>query len=268
MSAARELLRALDARAPVEMSVLVLAAHPDDETIGMGASLGLCRDLTIVHLTDGAPRGGVDARAAGFANTHDYAAARRAELAAALRVGDVRGRLDELGAADQHAAFEMHRLTDTMADLLRRLRPACVITHAYEGGHPDHDTACLVARLACHAREEPPGLLEMTGYFANPTGEMIVGGFLGEPAALVATLTEEERARREAMLDCFVSQRATLARFRGMESECFRLSPPYDFGAAPNPGTLWYERFDWGITGGQWRALALEALDACLGSPS
>lgn len=265
MSAARELLRALDARAPVEMRVLVLAAHPDDETIGMGASLALCRDLTIVHVTDGAPRDGADARSVGFATTQEYAAARRAELAAALRAGEVRARMEQLGVADQRAAFEMSRLIDWLADLLRRVRPACVVTHAYEGGHPDHDTACLVARLACHAQQETPGLLEMTGYFANPTGEMIVGGFLGEPAALVATLTEEERARREAMLDCFVSQRATLAPFRGAETECFRLSPPYDFGAAPNPGRLWYERFDWGITGEQWRGLAREALDACLG---
>lgn len=265
MSAARELLRALDARAPVEMPVLVLAAHPDDETIGMGASLGLCRDLTIVHVTDGAPSDGADVRRAGFASPQEYAAARRAELTAALRVGEARARLEELGAPDQRAAFEMRGLVDRLADLLRRLRPASVVTHAYEGGHPDHDTACLVARLACHAQEEPPGLLEMTGYFANPTGEMIVGGFLGEPAALVATLTEEERARREAMLDCFVTQRATLVPFRGAETECFRLSPPYDFGAAPNPGTLWYERYDWGITGAQWRALAREALDACLG---
>ncbi len=265
MSAAREVLRALDARAPVEMPILVVAAHPDDEAIGMGASLGLCRDLTIAHLTDGAPRDGADARAAGFVTTQDYAAARRAELAAALRAGGVQARLTELGVPDQRAAFEMRRLAEGLATLLRRLRPACIVTHAYEGGHPDHDTACLVARLACHAQEEPPGLLEMTGYFANPTGEMIVGGFLGEPAALVATLNPEERARREAMLDCFVSQRATLAPFRGMEAECFRLSPPYDFSAAPNPGTLWYERYDWGITGETWRTLAVEALAACLG---
>jgi len=147
--------------------------------------------------------------------------------------------------------------------LLDRFGPACVGTHADEGGHPDHDTAGRGARLACGALDKPPALLEMAGYFANVTGEMIVGGFLGEPAALVATLTPAERARREAMLDCFTTQQATLAPFRGMEAESFRLAPPTDFTEAPNPGPLWYERYGWGIDGARWRALARQARMAC-----
>jgi N-acetylglucosamine malate deacetylase 2 len=263
VSAAREILRALDARAPIDTPVLVLAAHPDDETIGAGASLSLFRTLLIAHLTDGAPRDLRDARAAGFTDAAGYAAARRAELQAALRAGDVTAELMELGAPDQQAALSMPALVAAVRTLLARFRPECVLTHAYEGGHPDHDTACLVARLACHTLDPPPALLEMSGYFANVTGEMIVGGFLGEPAALVATLTEADRVRREAMLDCFVTQRATLAPFRGMEHEAFRLSPPCDFSVAPNPGRLWYERYDWGIDGARWRTLAAQAMAAC-----
>ena len=262
MSAAREILRALDAREPVEAPVLVLAAHPDDETIGAGASLALLRTLMIVHLTDGAPRDLRDARAAGFTDAAGYAAARREELRAALRAGAVTAELAELGAPDREAAVRMAELVVALKAVLQRFAPACVITHAYEGGHPDHDTACLVARLACAALEEPPALLEMAGYFANLTGEMIVGGFLGEPAALVATLTPAESARREAMLDCFRTQQATLAPFRGMETESFRLAPPTDFTAAPNPGPFWYERHGWDIDGARWRALARVACAA------
>ncbi len=263
MSAAREILRALDAREPVEAPVLVLAAHPDDETIGAGASLALFRKLLIVHLTDGAPRDLRDARAAGFPDAATYAAARRDELRAALRAGQVAAELAELDAPDQEAALLMPDLVASLRAVLQRFAPACVITHAYEGGHPDHDTACLVARLACRALNQPPALLEMAGYFANVTGEMIVGGFLGEPAALVVTLSPAERARREAMLDCFTTQQATLAPFRGMETEAFRLAPPTDFGEAPNPGPLWYERYGWSIDGARWRALARQAQAGC-----
>ena len=263
MSAARDILRALDAREPIDVPVLVLAAHPDDETIGAGASLSLFRKLLIVHLTDGAPRDLRDARTAGFDDAASYAAARREELRAALRAGQVAAELVELGAPDREAASMMPRLVALLRDALRRFTPACVITHAYEGGHPDHDTACLVVRLACATLEPPPALLEMTGYFANVTGEMIVGGFLGEPAALVASLTRSERARREAMLDCFATQQATLAPFRGIETEAFRLAPPIDFGAPPNPGPLWYERYGWDIDGARWRALAREARATC-----
>jgi LmbE family N-acetylglucosaminyl deacetylase len=263
VSAARDILRALDAREMIEAPVLVLAAHPDDETIGAGASLTLFRKLLIVHLTDGAPRDLRDARAAGFANAATYATARREELRAALRAGEVAADLVEFGAPDQEAALRMPELVRSLRNLLQRFAPACVITHAYEGGHPDHDTACLVARLACATLASPPALLEMAGYFANVTGEMIVGGFLGEPAALVATLNPTERTRREAMLDCFATQRATLSPFRGMETESFRLAPPTDFGAAPNPGPLWYERYGWSIDGARWRALARQAQAAC-----
>ncbi len=36
--------------------VLVVVAHPDDETIGAGALLARLRDVRVVHVTDGAPR--------------------------------------------------------------------------------------------------------------------------------------------------------------------------------------------------------------------
>ena len=61
--ASAALLAALAAREPTELRVAVVAAHPDDETIGAGASLGLLRTPVLVHVTDGAPRSGHDARA-------------------------------------------------------------------------------------------------------------------------------------------------------------------------------------------------------------
>jgi N-acetylglucosamine malate deacetylase 2 len=262
MTPARAVLRALAARSRVDLPVAVVVAHPDDETIGAGASLALFSNLLLVHVTDGAPRDLRDARSAGFDTAAGYAKARRDEMVAALRAGSVAAKLSVLGAPDQQAALHMSELAHSLRALLERFEPVCVIGQAYEGGHPDHDSACLIARLVCGKLQPPPGILEMTGYFANAGGEMIVGGFVGEPAALVTELDESDQARREAMLDCFKTQRATLTPFRRMEHEAFRLAPPCDFGTAPHPGALWYERHDWGMTGARWRALAAKALSA------
>lgn len=259
-SPARTVLDALARRQPIALPMALVAAHPDDETIGAGASLALMQNLLLVHVTDGAPRNRQDADAHGFDSAAAYAAARQAELARALEAGGVTAERMDLGAADQDSTHHISALAWGLARHFARFRPACVLTHAYEGGHPDHDSTCLITRLACTRLDSPPAIIEMSGYFALVNGELVIGGFLGEPAAVVALLSAEERRRREAMLDCFVTQQRTLAPFRGMESEPFRLAPPCDFTVAPNPGPLWYERFDWGMSGPRWRELAAQAL--------
>ena len=61
------------------------------------------------------------------------------------------------------------------------------------------------------------------------------------------------------MLACHASQAQTLAQF-DVEVERYRQAPGYDFTSSPHPGRLWYEQFDWGMTGAQWRTLAGQAL--------
>ena len=70
-------LARLAGRGAVAERVMIVVAHPDDETIGIGAQLGRFDDALLVHVTDGAPRDGDDARNYGFASVADYAAARQ-----------------------------------------------------------------------------------------------------------------------------------------------------------------------------------------------
>lgn len=64
-------------RAPPPLHTVVAVAHPDDETIAIGASMPQLRTATFVYATDGAPRRLGDARAAGFGSCGSHARARR-----------------------------------------------------------------------------------------------------------------------------------------------------------------------------------------------
>ena len=98
-------------------------------------------------------------------------------------------------------------------------------------------------------------MLEIAAYHAAEDGGIATGGFLPNGAdAITILLDPAEQARKQAMLDWFETQRATLAAF-GTTHEAFRTAPRYDYTQPPHHGTLHYERYDWGMTGPRWRAL-------------
>jgi LmbE family N-acetylglucosaminyl deacetylase len=238
----------------------MVVAHPDDEVIGAGARLAHLRSVHLVHVTDGAPRNMHDARALGLATGTAYAQARHHELLAALALSGLRpGHLRGLGIADQEAAHALPELTTSLVEILRALRPEVILTHPYEGGHPDHDATAFAVHHACHLlrreRKVAPVIVEMTFYHLD-AGTSRVGCFLpnGEVGTSVP-LAAEEIMRKRRMLDCFVTQRITLAGFP-VGVERFRVAPAYDFTEPPHAGGLYYEQFPWGLMGEEWRRLA------------
>lgn len=250
-----DLLHRLAHREPIDVPVAVVVAHPDDETVGAGASLPLFRRLLLVHVTDGAPRNLHDAHAAGFANCEEYAAARERELDAAMRTGGVNpNNAVRLSIPDQTASLQMISLARRLREMLVGVTAA--LTHAYEGGHPDHDAIAFAVQTA------GVPAIEMAGYHAGRDGGIEVGRFLSDADTVVVRLTEEERARREAMLACFATQRSTLCPFFGGTEERFRPAPRYDF-TRPASSHIYYDAFDWGMTSARWCALAAQALPCC-----
>lgn len=250
--------------APRWRPLLLLAAHPDDETIGAGGLLARVRSAVLVHLTDGAPR---DRRfwPAGLDATPDeYARLRRRELDRALqRAGVVRPLLLRFEAFDQEAAFSLADLTRRLAAVLAEQRPGVLLTQPYEGGHPDHDAAAFVAQAAVRrlrsAGGPAPVLLEMTSYHAR--GEQVESARFLQPRGreVVRLLTPAARLRKRRMLAAYESQQETLRGFPP-DLERFRRAPAYDFTRPPAPEPLLYERWGFPITGRRWRELATEAL--------
>jgi hypothetical protein len=71
-------------------------------------------------------------------------------------------------------------------------------------------------------------------------------------------LPAPDQKKKRRMFECFRSQEHVLKEF-SIDEECFRLAPEYDFAEAPHPGNLYYEDKNWGVSGQQWRYLALMA---------
>lgn len=247
--------------AQASLSVMVVAAHPDDESLGAAGRMAVLRNPWIVHVTDGAPKDMQDAAEAGLATREEYAKARREELAAALRlVGIGMDRTRWLGVVDQEASLNMAGLAHRIADLFQELAPDLVLTHPYEGGHPDHDATAFAvhaARELLVPRGQPaPELIEFTSYH-DQNGGMSFFEFLPCEGCEVRTmvLSPQVRELKRRMIACFATQQTTIAPFP-VELERFRTAPHYDFTVPPHSGILFYERHDWGMAGERWRDLA------------
>jgi LmbE family N-acetylglucosaminyl deacetylase len=258
----RELLARLVADPPdVSLRIAILAAHPDDETIGASALLARFPATRIIYLTDGAPHDTKlwppDMRI----SREEYAAIRQQEAVTVLaHAGIAGGQIFWLGGVDQESIFETHSLASRLAEFLREFPLDLLITHPYEGGHPDHDCAALVAKIAVAVLStEAPLMAEMTSYHAH-NGGCVTGEFLNAETSSEITfpLSDDGRERKRKMMDEYRSQRLVLENFP-VVSERLRLAPAYDFSQPPHEGKLWYECMAWEMTGARWRELAAQA---------
>ena len=230
---------------------LVIVAHADDEAVACGALLQRMRDPVVVICTDGAPRDAYFWQA--YGSRIEYARVRAREARRALQAVGVRNvqLLPEFEAEGVLVDQELfRRIPLAMRDLrtiAQQTGPEAVLTLAYEGGHPDHDTCgflgCqLAAELQIPAWEAPVyhrfGSDKMTVQeFIFPTGQEVrvhVGG--------------QELARKRTMQAAYVSQRDVLAPF-DPDVEIVRPMAEYDYSQPPHEGTLNYETWGWPVRG-------------------
>ena len=250
MTDANSFARQLASGYVIDTPLALVVAHPDDETLWAGAALRRLRALTLVLVTDGAPEDMGDAHRLGFGSRADYAAARSAELDGALAALGCSARLVRYDLPDQGAAFRV-------AEIANRLVRDCagaaaILTHPYEGGHPDHDATALAVRLAADRLETP--VVEFACY-ARFDGTRVFARFvpdLGCPEHRRA-LDADDRDRIERALAAHASQASVFGTWRPHE-ERWRTAPLHDFTRAPPGEAVLYDEFGWALTGERWRA--------------
>jgi N-acetylglucosamine malate deacetylase 2 len=244
----------LAAGRPIAVPTLVVVAHPDDDTLGMGGRLAAFELLTIMQLTDGAPRDCIDARRLGFSSWQTYSAEREREASHALAALGLSCPRVCCDVPDQESIFHLPEL---VASVERGLRTAALVfTHPYEGGHPDHDTAALSVQMACDrislTGRAPPTRLEFASYH-HRDGRMVTGQFWSDEncPAISLQLDRVTEARKCRALAEYRTQARVLDWFcTGLE--CYRVAPRYDFTQPPPPGIAQYDFFGWPISAARW----------------
>jgi LmbE family N-acetylglucosaminyl deacetylase len=221
---------------------LVFVAHQDDEAIGCGVLLQRAESPFVIFATDGAPE---DPHFwSKYGSREALAEVRRKEAERAMaEVGVREHRI--LGFTDQ----QLHRNLGDALEMLRRIarehRSTATVTHAYEGGHPDHD-AC--SYLAARAGEQL-GLevWEMPLYHRNG-GSGHVQQFIDGEAEFVIDPSDAEQESKRRMSAAYVSQGDVIRNFPERR-EIFRRQRKYDYARRPHEGKLNYEAWGWPITG-------------------
>lgn len=189
---------------PVFSRVLVVTAHPDDETVMCGGTIALLATtgatVTVVVATDGDATSAAGSRDA-------VGAARRAEVTAACALlGAQPPRL--LGHRDGALAASAAEFTVQLAAAVSELSPDLVIAPWWLDDHPDH-------RAVCHALAAvrlPPGVTIWLGEIWTPLHPNRVVD-IGEVVELKRQALEVHRTANQAIaMEAFLG----LSRYRSL----------------------------------------------------
>src|SRR3954464_3066821 len=212
---------------------LIVVAHPDDEVIGCGLLLQRLKRATVAFMTDGAP---ADRYFWGkFGSRSSYADIRANETRKALE--PLKGvRVIRFGARDQELMFRLDIAVEWLRKVIREQKPQTIITHSYEGGHPDHDCCSFLCSIA--AREAGIPVWEMPLY-SRVDGKLVRQYLPRRERAVSLSASHTEEIPKAGMISAYASQEEFL-RSCGMTNEYFLPQPPHDYSLPPHDGKLNY----------------------------
>ena len=136
--------------------IVVVGAHPDDETLGFGATTALLAELGVRVQVVSATDGGASYPGLSLLQRYRLEQVRRAELHRAAGILGTAAPIC-LGLPDGEIADHQERLADLLSEMLAARPPGTWCAATWRGdGHPDHEA---VGRAAATAVERTGAVL-------------------------------------------------------------------------------------------------------------
>jgi len=228
--------------------LLAFVAHPDDETLGCGFLLQRAPSALVVYAVDGAPAGyGFERK---FGTLKNYSELRFKEAGRALSCvpNCSLQRLQTLAGdyyPDRHLFQSLEPAAISLVSIAKKFSPDAIVSHAFEGGHIDHDACSFLAKHA--ANTLPVKHFEFPLYWQKENGQDVFQTFRNpQENEIVLNPSETEIQTKNVMLAQYETQRETVAVFASKQ-ERFRLAPLYDYAhpswSSAYSGT-WRSRID------------------------
>lgn len=199
---------------------MVLAPHPDDESLAAGGliqrALREGASVSVVFVTDGEnnpwPQRALERRLwIGAPQRANWGRRRRAEAEAALReLGAERVNVHRLGWPDGGVTWMLLEQTASMLSAMRALleqeRPTMLVLPDLVDRHPDHSAMHVLMEMVF--QNMPPGAKpECLGYLLHGPSRS------GAPRRAVFALDSEERERKRRAITAHASQMALSGRW-------------------------------------------------------
>jgi len=237
--------------------ILILSPHPDDEVVGFAARIGRTlafgAEIQVLHLSDGVPA----------PELMNFVSRRRRPVRVARRREEARLAAERLGVGlagfsarpSRRLASEFEPALDCVLSVLEDWPAEELWCPAYEGGHQDHDAACLLARVVKTKLESTgrPMSVWEAPFYGGWGGRMRAQEFVPDglsPLLLPSApcgrlvLTAEEASKKASLLALYGSESGNLGHIR-TQVERLRPLAAYDFTKPPHPGRPLHARFRW-----------------------
>jgi LmbE family N-acetylglucosaminyl deacetylase len=150
---------------------------------------------------------------------------------------------------DQQLFQQLPEAIEAASEVISRLHPQALLTLAYEGSHPDHDSCNFITWVI--ARQRSLAAWEMPVHKLFHRSDLRFQTLIPAPQPAISLHpTADEIARKRQALEAYASQGDFLVRFDSVV-ENFRPLPQYDYARPPHEGVLNYEAWQWSMTGKQ-----------------